>query len=111
MSELFDTSKIPDEPEYWDALASSVATTAVAQAGRETGLLHFASSSSSWIAASTLATAAAIVVFILQATSGRETAWGDALQPSDEIGRSILVSEQPPSVGALLIEGPGEGGR
>ena len=105
MSDLFDTMKIRDEPEYWDSLAARVTRNAISRGRRGRGLARFAGSPVGWMAATILAGIAATFVLISRSISpAREMGrLGESLQPSDEIGRQIGLHASPPSVGALLL--------
>ena len=103
MSELFETTQIPDDPEQWDALADRVAATAVARSN-PSGVQWLANSRAGWVAVSLLA--AAVLAFVLR--PGREStsvrvSWENALAPADDVGRAIVLRDDPPPIGALLI--------
>jgi hypothetical protein len=106
MSDLFDTSRVPDDTVYWDALAARVATNALSQS-RAGGLVRVAQSRAGWVSAS-LALAAALAFMLLP--GGRNESLGDfseALVPTDDVARAIIVSEAPPAIEALLLPAPG----
>lgn len=105
MPDPFDTTQIPDDPEHWDALAARVAATA-AHRSRMDGLHWLANSRAGWVAASLLA--AAVLAFVMRpvrdssATSVSE-GWTQALAPADDLGKAIVLRDNPPAIGALLL--------
>lgn len=101
MSDLFDTSKIRDQPEYWDALAERV----TAHALRPTSTFgQIAESRAGWVAAG-LAVAAAIVLLLLPANPSADVGvqWTAALAPTDGVGKAVTSPDRPPAIGALLL--------
>jgi hypothetical protein len=106
MSELFDTSGITDDDQHWDALAAKVASNATTQCGREPELIAFAGSGRGLIAATLLVVAAGGAVSLIRPTAAEPLAieFSEALKPSDDLGRTIVASTAPPSVGALLLQ-------
>jgi hypothetical protein len=108
MSDLFDTSKIRDQPEYWDALAERVTAHAV----RSTSAFgQIAESRAGWVAAG-LAVAAAIVLMLLPPNTPADAgaSWTAALAPSDAVGKAITSPDRPPNIGALLLGDQTTGG-
>jgi hypothetical protein len=105
--DLSDTSTIPDEPAYWDALAARV----TARATRR-GFASFAASRSGWIAAAVLVAAALALAALPRAAtrSMRGAQWVLALAPSDRLGRSLAWRERPPAIGGLLLGDQSAGG-
>jgi hypothetical protein len=104
MSELFDTSRIPDDPQYWESLAERTAAHAIRQ-GRESSLGWFAYSRASRVAAM-LAVAAALVVAVTDRTGNAHTPapdWTAALSPTDELGKALALSLEPPAIDGLLF--------
>jgi hypothetical protein len=113
MSDLFDTSRIRDEPAHWDALAERVAANAARESARG-GLGWFADSRASWIAASLLLAAALAFTALPVEDSGRGSLsleWAQALAPADDVGKAIISADGPPAIGALLLGGQREGMR
>jgi hypothetical protein len=104
--DLFDTSRIPDNDAYWDALAERV-TLGVKRRGYSSGVEWLTHSRASIVAAS-LILAAALAFLIVprpnQSTSNLTSVSTRALAPSDDAGRAILLLGRPPSVGALLLD-------
>ena len=100
MTEFFGTSGIPDDPEYWDALAARVA--AGARAG---GFARLATTPAAWAAALVLMTAAGLLVLALRgrepASIGSEIA--EALAPADYPGRTLATPDEA-SLGTLLFQ-------
>src|SRR5439155_26514232 len=90
MSKLFDTSRIPDDPAHWDALAERVAAHAARESTRRNGFEWLAQSRVGWIAASLLLAAApgwmALPVDASDATTARGD-WLRALAPSDDVAK------------------------
>ena len=99
MTEFFDTKGIPDDPEYWDALAAQVA--AGARAG---GFARLATTPAAWAAALLLVAAAGLLVLATRSrerpTLGSEMA--RALAPADYPGRDLAASDNP--LGSLLFQ-------
>jgi hypothetical protein len=92
-----------DDAGYWDALATRVTQAALRPA--ETGAV-------SWLAQSRIAVVAVIVLsllgLVLVARSpgqpNRNPAWAAALSPADGIGKKVTSGEEPPAIGALLLQ-------
>jgi hypothetical protein len=102
MTELFGTNGVHDDDAHWDALASRVATRALAEqrAGR------FASSPAIWLGVSALF-AAGLVVMILSGQPAPSPDSGElrvVLAPPDDVGRALAVRDAPPAIGALMLE-------
>jgi hypothetical protein len=114
MSELFDTRGVKDSAEHWDALAERVASDAARQlrASRHSGVGSFAASPGGLIAASLLLAASlAFMAMTWQQASPRPAAeLGQAIAPSDDVGRAIVLTGRPPMVAALLFDEPRGGG-
>ncbi len=113
MPDLFDTAQVRDEPERWDALATRVAETA-ARESRRSGLDWLANSRTGWVAASLLV--AAVLAFIIFPTENQSVStivpgWALSLAPTDNLGKSIVLSDSPPTIGALLLDGKAGGVR
>jgi hypothetical protein len=109
MDELFDTSRIPDDPEHWDALAARVATRA---RRARSPILWLGEHKSSWAAAALLL-AASMLFAVLQQRSPAATstlAWTEALAPDDAVGRTIATPDRPPALGVLLFASAGRAG-
>ncbi len=106
--DLRDTGQIPDDPGYWDALAARVAAGAVRQSRR--GALEWSAGSRvGWLAASLLLAAALTLLGPARDEGGPRgrAAWAEVLAPDDDVGRTILVLDRPPAIGALLFsDGP-----
>ena len=113
MDELHDTSSIPDEPAYWDALTSRIASAA---AQRSSAVAWVGSRRTAWLTAACAGAAAAIAMAVVIATSRPRQANGAAvlaavLVPNDAVGRMLAAAPSPPSVselqpaGALRAEG------
>ena len=108
MSELFDTRGVNDSAEHWDALADRVAREAARQSSAKPV------SRAGLIAASLLlaASLAFMRVASRQASPRPAAELGQALAPTDDVGRAIALTGKPPAVGALLLNEPrGAGGQ
>lgn len=107
--DLFDTSQVRDDAGYWDALAERVAADA-ARVSREggDGFEWFAHARASWVAASLLLAAAlAFMALPTESSSAKSLSaeWAMALAPADDVGRAIILRDDPPAIGALLLGG------
>jgi|SRR5579884_2483981 len=102
MSELFDTRGVKDDAEHWDALAERVAREAVRRSSAKPVLRG------GLIAASLLfAASLAFMALTWRQTPPRPVAeLGQALAPSDDVGRAIALTGKPPAVAALLFDAP-----
>jgi hypothetical protein len=109
VTNLFDTSSIPETDAYWNSLAARV--TLAARAHRS-GLGWLGAERSAWLAAACIV-AIAVGVGVV---SRRElvTVPGPTLQialmPSDAIGRIIVGAQEPPAVAALAAMSARAGG-
>jgi hypothetical protein len=94
-----------DDPEYWDALAERIAT-AAARASRQGGFNWLASSRAGWVVVCILLVTVLTLSLLPIEPSANSTGrapWAEMLAPSDEVGRAIAVPDDPPPVGALLL--------
>ncbi len=103
MSEIHDTSPIPDESAYWDDLAARVAARAV---HRDGALDWLAAPTATWLTLLTIACAAGVLLVLTRSSPaplsvGRE--WALVLAPSDEVGRRVSSSETPPALLGLVL--------
>ena len=101
--ELFDASVVADDSHHWDVLAGRIAKNAVLQS-RRTGFHWLAQPRVGWVAASLLLTAG--LVSLLWAAESRSITNGTlmvVLAPADDLGKSIVVPDVPPEIGALLL--------
>ena len=106
MPVLFDTSGIPDQPEYWDALSERVS----AEVQRPASTFRLiAESRVSWTVAG-LAAAAAIALLLLPPRAGANTEMAGLLTPSDRLSKVITSADGPPELGELLMSRPTTGG-
>lgn len=113
MPELFDTHGVTDDAEHWDALAERVARGAVRRSDAiRRGRGSLAASRVGLIAASLLL--AASLAFLTMAsrpgTPRSTTMLGQALAPSDDVGRAIAMTGRPPALAALLFDETRGGG-
>ena len=102
MDDLFDTSRIPDDREHWDALATHVATRAVRT---RSPILWLGEQKASWAAAALLV-AASLLFAVLQrrpAITTSSAAWTEAMAPTDVVGRAIATRDHPPALGTLIF--------
>ncbi len=104
MPEFFDTNRIADDPEQWNALAERVAETA-ARASKRSTVDWLATSRAGCVAASLLLVAAWALMTPTKSSSAKTFAaeWVQALAPADDIGKTIIVRNSPPPIGALLL--------
>ena len=108
MPDPFDTSSIPDDQAYWDALAQRVTEAAVRRPAASGWLTR---GSAPWIAAASLACAASLVLALLSLRpTGRSVGadWFGVLAPRDAVGRSFASRESPPPIGELLAAAAAE---
>lgn len=114
MSELFDTRGVTDSADHWDALAERVAREAERRSlsSRRTGVGSFATSRN-WLIAASLLLAASLAFMTLTWKQGRVRSvaeLGQALAPTDDVGRAMALTGKPPAVAALLFGQPRGGG-
>jgi hypothetical protein len=105
MTEFFGTKGIPDDPEYWDALAARVAGGA-----RGAGFARLATTPAAWAAALLLVAAAGLLVL---AARGREreslgSEIAQALAPADYPGRTLAAPNDASMIGSLLFQNVSE---
>jgi len=100
----FETIQVPDDADYWDALAGRVATSA-ARASNRTTLSWLAGSRAPWAAVSVLLAAVLVLVMRMSSSTGLAAELTQAMAPSDTVGQAILLSDGPPAIGALLLGG------
>lgn len=110
MTELFDTRGVNDDAEHWDALAERVARAAAdrSRAGEAAFGGAIAASRTALVAASLLlaASLAFMAVSWRSASPRPAAAVGQAIAPSDDVGRAFALTGQPPAVAALLFGAP-----
>jgi hypothetical protein len=111
MPELFDTSRVDDDPEQWSALAERMAATA-ARAAKRSSVDWLATSRAGLVAASLLLVAAWALLTPTESSSVKSVTdgWAQTLAPSDDVGKAI-VRDSPPAIGALLLGEPRRGER
>ena len=112
MTDYFDTGRISDAPEYWDALADRVAAHA-ARKGSEGGVGWLARSRAGWIAAVLLLATALSAIALpddSEAARSLRTEWASAFAPQDEMARAMVLRDEPPAIAALLLGRDGGGG-
>lgn len=111
MADFFDTVQVRDDPEHWDARAARVAADA-ARDSRARAFQWVSHSRASGVAALLLLAAAlALMESTIPIDSSSKSRlgpeWAGALAPADDVGRSIMLSESPPPLSALLLAGRG----
>jgi hypothetical protein len=108
MPDLFDASQIPDDAEYWNALARRIGA-----AAREprSGMEWLARGGASWIAAASMAAVAASLTFLfVLATRESEplpqtpSAWALALGSRDRVATSFRDPAVPPRLTQLVLD-------
>lgn len=103
--DLLDTSHLRDEPEYWDALAQRIEAGAIRPS--DVGGFDWLSGSRAARVTVGLLVAAALALAVLPDTapspSRQRAQWAEMLAPSDELGQAIVVRENPPALGTLLL--------
>ena len=105
MTEPFDTSNIPDDSAYWDALAERVTRASVRAPIASEWLSR---GGTPWLVATSLACAASLILALLAhpqlqpQRSASNADWLATLSPHDAIGRSLASSESAPPIGELL---------
>ena len=100
--ELFDTHRVRDHDEHWDALAARIATAAT----RQGTLGRLADSRFVWVAASALLAAGLALLVLPDASRSSGTGraeWTQLIAPADDIGRAIAAPDGPPPVGVLVL--------
>jgi hypothetical protein len=99
-------TELPDNTEYWDAQAEKLATYAIREA-RQTAVSWVATSGTGWVVAGVCAGALSLFV-IASASRTVSTSASDllieALAPADDVGITVILGEQPPALGALLLD-------
>ncbi|HXT17570.1 MAG TPA: hypothetical protein VN706_18150 [Gemmatimonadaceae bacterium] len=99
--ELFDTRGVKDDADHWDALAERIAREAARPSSRA-GLIA---------ASLLLAASLAFMTMTWRQASPRPAAeLGQALAPSDDVGRAMASTGKPPAVAALLFDQPRQSG-
>lgn len=105
MTEFFSTKGIPDDPEYWDALAARMATGA-----RAGGFARLATTPAAWAATLLLVAAASLLVYAVRgkerSSLGNEIA--QALAPADYPGRTLAAPDDASALGTLLFQNVSE---
>ena len=99
---LFDTSAIPDTPEYWEALSTRIS----GRATMHRTSIWIARSRASWISVGSLAFAAAVLLLLSQPPVRAPQSVADArlaLAPADRVGSSLSARDRPPSMIELLV--------
>ena len=102
-ADLFDTRDIHDDPGHWDALARRVAANALHSRGfDDSGLEWLARQRTAALAAGLLLGAGLFSLFVPDADTVSRSDWTEAIAPSDDVGRAMMLGD-PPSIGELLL--------
>jgi hypothetical protein len=106
--DLFDTSSVPDDAEYWDRRAALVVRSAIREPER--GSLDWLTSSPAiWVTVTSLFVLAFGIVLKSSAQQPADprpsTDWVSSVAPTDDIGKALVTSDAPPQIGALLADG------
>ena len=91
-----------DYPDYWESLAERV-TAGVLRRSRQGTLDWLADSTAARAMALVLASAAAIAV-ATALRSANDTDRRAAVVPTDSLGTAVLSRDEPPQIGALLLD-------
>jgi hypothetical protein len=113
MGDLLDKTDIPDDPEHWDRLAGRVATAAI-RASRRGAFDWVANSRLAWVTTCVLIVGALTLMMrpVSKSPQGQVgIQWAEMLAPSDYLGQAIVMRDDPPAVGALLLSAQGERAR
>ncbi|NJD09917.1 MAG: hypothetical protein FIB01_05540 [Gemmatimonadetes bacterium] len=101
MSAWRELSRLPESPEYWQALqrrvGAVVAPVLAAQQGRERRIDR-------WLAGGVLAAAACVILLLLSPPPQAGSSLAAGLAPADPLARALLSSREPPAIGGLLIQ-------
>ena len=92
-----------DDVEYWDALANRIAT-AVARERTRNGVQWLAHSRAGWVLTSLLVVAVVAYLMLPIGPPIADQIWSNVIAPNDEVGRAIALRDQPPAIGALLLD-------
>lgn len=106
VTEQFDTSMIPDDAAYWDALSGRIAAAALR---RHSVLAWLATSRRAWLVAASIGCAAAAGTSVLsRIASARvpDASLSAALLPQDRLARALLEPGSPPPLTALTLAPP-----
>ena len=107
MTDLFDTSSVPDDNRHWDEMAKRVAARAIRDSN-PTSLDWLSRSRGGIIAASLLVVATAVYAVLAGRKGERhfDAISIEAFAPTDELGRAIALESGPPQLGTLLMPVP-----
>lgn len=99
--EDFDTSMIPDDPAYWNALGARITAGAVR---RQTVVGWLGSSRGAWLMAASIVCAAALGVAVARRLGERDATdrpLAAALAPRDRLARALMTPDSPPLLTTL----------
>ena len=112
MSELFDTRGVRDDAEHWDTLAERIAREATRGSRSSTAAAGPLAASRLGLIAAALLLAASLAFMRMSSRRSSPASvveLGQALAPSDDVGRAIALTGRPPEVAALLFNEPRRG--
>jgi hypothetical protein len=96
-----DRNSLRDDADYWDDLAERVSRSA-AQAAKLT-TLDWLAEPRAQITVGCVLLAAALVLTTGTSSAEVPADLAQVIVPSDQIGQAILLSRNPPAIGALLL--------
>jgi hypothetical protein len=102
MPELFDTTDLPDDEQYWSDLTARIVQRAASQ---RTGLGWLAHSRARWAAGAALLAAGLLLMLSPRRARSNEMVqgWAAVLAPNDAGFRAVALGDRPPSIGLLLL--------
>lgn len=106
----YDTSMIPDDAAYWDALGRRIATAALP---RRSVAGWLSSSRGAWILAASLGCAGAVGLYATRRLDQRgrsEAPLIAALMPADRLARALIEPDSPPMLTTLSLDQPASAG-
>lgn len=102
VTEHFDTSTVPDDAAYWDGLTMRVSTAIVR---RRSVARWLTTGYASWVAAASIACAAAMALGALGMTRDQgvisQNQLALTLLPTDRLGRRFMMADAPPLIGTF----------
>lgn len=105
---LFDTGEVHDDPDHWNELADRIVATAVRRSN-QSSFDWLTQSRPGWVAATCaliLMLVSALLGFRQPPAANGPGEWVQALTPTDDVGKEIMLPDRPPAIGTLLF-GPG----
>lgn len=103
VAEFFDTSRVPDDPAYWHELEVRVGAALLRRASMTRWLT---TGRSAWLAAASIAVAAALAVSVAElrhdaGNAAEPQGLAIAIVPTDHLGRLLAGSDVPPTLWEL----------